>query len=47
MQSERVQSPELLQVTGLYGQLEHEQLFLQLTREPETDVVWLQPQPLQ
>ncbi|MDZ7870239.1 MAG: winged helix-turn-helix domain-containing protein [Rheinheimera sp.] len=47
MQSERVQSPELLQVTGLYGQLDHEQLFLQLTRDPETDVVWLQPQPLQ
>lgn len=47
LQSERVQSPELLQVTGLYGHLDHEQLFLQLTRDPETDVVWLQPQPLQ
>lgn len=47
MKREQVKSPELLQVTGLYGQLEHEQLFLQLTRDPETDVVWLQPQPLQ
>ncbi|WP_031567643.1 winged helix-turn-helix domain-containing protein [Rheinheimera texasensis] len=42
-----IQPPGLLQVTGLYGQLEQEQLFLQLAREPETDVVWLQPQQFQ
>lgn len=42
-----IQPPGLMQITGLYGQLEQEQLFLQLAREPETDVVWLQPQQFQ
>ncbi len=46
-QRQLVQPQGLLQVTGLYGQLEQEQLFLQLAREPETDVVWLQPQQFQ
>lgn len=44
---ELVPQPSLLKVSGLYGQLEQEQLFLQLAREAETDVVWLQPQQFQ
>ncbi len=44
---ERLEQPGLLQVTGLYGQPEQEQVFLQLSREPETDVVWLQPHQFQ
>jgi DNA-binding winged helix-turn-helix (wHTH) protein len=46
-QRQLIQPPGLLQITGLYGQLEQEQVFLQLAREPETDVVWLQPQQFQ
>lgn len=42
-----VASPGLLLVTGIYGELEQEQLFLQLARDTETDVVWLQPQQFQ
>lgn len=44
---EAVALPGLLQVTGIYGELEQEQLFLQLARDTETDVVWLQPQQFQ
>lgn len=42
-----VDSPELLRITGVYGQIEQEQVFLQVARTAETDVVWLQPHQLQ
>jgi len=44
---EQVAQPGLLRASAVYGQPEQAQLFLQLARDTETDVVWLQPQQFQ
>lgn len=45
--AEAVNAPELLEITAVYGQIEQEQVFLQVSRTAETDVVWLQPHQLE